>query len=158
MDPVMPFFLVGAGLLSLTLGLVFLWSRRTLAAERAARRAAEAQTAAKSAFIAMVSHELRTPINAILTGAESLERDRPDAALIADAGLMMRGLLNDLLDLSKIEAGRMSVEVVDNVDAIGGKLGPAPSQWQSLRPQRRAALHRTLRRSPHVPSHSSPHS
>ncbi len=113
-DPVMPFFLVGAGLLSLTLGLVFLWSRRTLAAERAARRAAEAQTAAKSAFIAMVSHELRTPINAILTGAESLERDRPDAALIADAGLMMRGLLNDLLDLSKIEAGRMSVEVVDH--------------------------------------------
>ena len=40
-----------------------------MVAERAARRAAERQTAAKSAFIAMVSHELRTPINAILNGA-----------------------------------------------------------------------------------------
>ncbi len=113
-DRILPFFLAGSALFCLNLAMVFLWSRRTLAAERAARRAAEAQTAAKSAFIAMVSHELRTPINAILTGAESLERDRPDAALIADAGLMMRGLLNDLLDLSKIEAGRMSVEVVDH--------------------------------------------
>jgi signal transduction histidine kinase len=60
--------------------MVFLWSRRTLEAERAARRAAEAQTAAKSAFIAMVSHELRTPINAIVNGAEALERDRSAGA------------------------------------------------------------------------------
>jgi signal transduction histidine kinase len=112
-DPIMPFFLAGVGLFCLTLSMVFLWSQRTLAAERAARRAAEAQTAAKSAFIAMVSHELRTPINAILNGAEALERDKSDASLIADAGLMMRTLLNDLLDLSKIEAGRMGVEVVD---------------------------------------------
>jgi signal transduction histidine kinase len=112
-DPIMPFFLAGVGLFCLTLSMVFLWSQRTLAAERAARRAAEAQTAAKSAFIAMVSHELRTPINAILNGAEALERDKSDASLIADAGLMMRTLLNDLLDLSKIEAGRMGVEIVD---------------------------------------------
>jgi signal transduction histidine kinase len=107
-------YLVGAALFCLTLAMVFLWSRRTLEAERAARRAAEAQTAAKSAFIAMVSHELRTPINAILNGAEALERDRSAGALIADAGVMMRSLLNDLLDLSKIEAGRMDVEVVDH--------------------------------------------
>ena len=113
-DPIMPFFLAGVGLFCLTLAMVFLWSQRTLAAERAARRAAEAQTAAKSAFIAMVSHELRTPINAILNGAEALERDKSDASLIADAGLMMRALLNDLLDLSKIEAGRMGVEIVDH--------------------------------------------
>ena len=118
-DPVMPFFTAGVGLFCLTVALVFLWSRRTLEAERAARRAAEAQTAAKSAFVAMVSHELRTPINAILNGAEALEDGRPgaaaaDASLIADAGMMMRALLNDLLDLSKIEAGRMGVEVVDH--------------------------------------------
>lgn len=116
-DPIWPFFLAGVGLFCLTLSMVFLWSQRTLAAERAARRAAEAQTAAKSAFIAMVSHELRTPINAILNGAEALERDGQgagaDASLIADAGAMMRTLLNDLLDLSKIEAGRMGVEFVD---------------------------------------------
>ncbi|WP_454716393.1 ATP-binding protein [Caulobacter segnis] len=113
-DPIWPFFLAGVGLFCLTLSMVFLWSQRTLAAERAARRAAEAQTAAKSAFIAMVSHELRTPINAILNGAEALERDKSGASLIADAGAMMRTLLNDLLDLSKIEAGRMGVEIVDH--------------------------------------------
>ncbi|PHY21372.1 response regulator [Caulobacter sp. BP25] len=117
-DPFLPHFLIGVGLFCLTVSLTFLWSRRTLLAERAARRAAEAQTAAKSAFIAMVSHELRTPINAIVNGAASLdaasEADRSAAALIADAGLMMRAQLNDLLDLSKIEAGRMGVEVVDH--------------------------------------------
>jgi len=111
-NPVTVFFLVGCGLFCMTLSMVFLWSERTMAAERAARRAAERQTAAKSAFIAMVSHELRTPINAILNGASALDREG-SAALVTDAGVMMRALLNDLLDLSKLEAGRMGVEVVD---------------------------------------------
>ncbi|WP_419317213.1 ATP-binding protein [Caulobacter sp. ErkDOM-E] len=116
-DPVTPYFLIGAGLLSLVLGMVFTWSQRAMQAERSARLAAEAQTAAKSAFVAMVSHELRTPINALLNGAAMLERqngaDRGAARLIADAGDMMKTLLNDLLDYSKIEAGRMGVEIVD---------------------------------------------
>ncbi|EJL34439.1 signal transduction histidine kinase [Caulobacter sp. AP07] len=118
-DPVTPYFLIGVSLFSLVLGLVFAWSRRTFEAERAARRAAEAQTAAKSAFVAMVSHELRTPLGAILSGAGDLSRDdggalaRDKAALIADAGAMMRSLLDDLLDYSKIEAGQMSVETLD---------------------------------------------
>ena len=116
-DPVTPYFLLGAALLTLVLGMVFTWSRRAMQAERSARLAAEAQTAAKSAFVAMVSHELRTPINALLNGAATLERqegaDRGAARLIADAGAMMKTLLNDLLDYSKIEAGRMGVEVVD---------------------------------------------
>ncbi|NQE64197.1 Sensor histidine kinase/response regulator [Caulobacter sp. RHG1] len=120
-DPILPFFLAGGGLFCLTLSMVFLWSRRAMEAERRARRAAEAQIAAKSAFVAMVSHELRTPINAIVNGAAALEHaegrsgetDRTAAVLIRDAGLMMRTLLTDLLDLSKIEAGRMGVEVVD---------------------------------------------
>jgi signal transduction histidine kinase/CheY-like chemotaxis protein len=118
-DRMAPYYVVGVGLFTLVVGLVFAWSHRTFAAERAARRIAEAQTAAKSAFIAMVSHELRTPLGAILSGAADLARDAADArtkdkgALIADAGAMMRSLLNDLLDHSKIEAGRMSVEVLD---------------------------------------------
>lgn len=116
-DAFLPPLILGVGLFCLTTTMTFLWSRRTLLAEREARRAAEAQTAAKSAFIAMVSHELRTPINAIVNSAGALEgvseADRSAAALIADAGLMMRAQLNDLLDLSKIEAGRMGVEVVD---------------------------------------------
>lgn len=80
------------------------------------RHEAEEAVAAKSAFVAMISHELRTPISAILAGASRLHSDVPDAKskvqaqLIADAGGMMRGLLNDLLDFSRLEAGRMSVE------------------------------------------------
>ena len=125
-EPVVP-FLIGCGLFCLTLSMVFLWSERTMAAERAARRAAERQTAAKSAFIAMVSHELRTPINAILNGASALEREG-SAALVTDAGVMMRALLNDLLDLSKIEAGRMGVEVVDyDLPAV---VGDAVEFWR----------------------------
>lgn len=80
------------------------------------RHEAEEAVAAKSAFVAMISHELRTPISAILAGAARLHSDVPDASskvhaqLIADAGGLMRTLLNDLLDFSRLEAGRMSVE------------------------------------------------
>jgi signal transduction histidine kinase/CheY-like chemotaxis protein len=80
------------------------------------RHEAEEAVAAKSAFVAMISHELRTPISAILAGAARLHADAPDAAsrthaqLIGDAGGMMRTLLNDLLDLSRLDAGRMAVE------------------------------------------------
>ncbi|WP_374575132.1 ATP-binding protein [Phenylobacterium sp.] len=84
------------------------------------RLQAESAVGAKSAFIAMVSHELRTPISAILAGAESIQNAphapldlRANAALIAESGRMMRSLLGDLLDLSKIEAGRMGVENID---------------------------------------------
>jgi len=80
------------------------------------RHEAEEAVAAKSAFVAMVSHDLRTPISAILAGAARLHSEVPDssskihAQLIADAGGLMRTLLNDLLDFSRLEAGRMSVE------------------------------------------------
>ncbi|MET3664345.1 ATP-binding protein [Caulobacter sp. 1776] len=80
------------------------------------RHEAEEAVAAKSAFVAMISHELRTPISAILAGAARLHSDVPEASskvhaqLIADAGGLMRTLLNDLLDFSRLEAGRMSVE------------------------------------------------
>ncbi len=79
------------------------------------RREAESATAAKSAFIAMVSHELRTPISGVLAASSDLEQaDIPEvrerAALVADSARLMRTLLNDLLDLAKIDAGRMTVE------------------------------------------------
>jgi signal transduction histidine kinase/CheY-like chemotaxis protein len=80
------------------------------------REEAESATAAKGTFIAVVSHELRTPITAIQAGAAAVEKASPDpavrskAALIAQAGRMMRTLLDDLLDASKIEAGQMTVE------------------------------------------------
>jgi signal transduction histidine kinase/ActR/RegA family two-component response regulator len=93
-------------------------AQMSASAEADHRRAeAEAAVEAKSAYLAMISHELRTPISAILAGATELERTAPgqgraQARLIKGAGQMMRGLLDDLLDLSKIEVGRMEVENV----------------------------------------------
>jgi len=99
-------------------------SGRMMAAEEAAlalareeRGRAEVATAAKTAFVSTVSHELRTPMSAILAGAAALEAradgpSRGHAALISDAGGMMRKLLDDLLDLSKIEAGKLDVETI----------------------------------------------
>jgi signal transduction histidine kinase/CheY-like chemotaxis protein len=92
-------------------------SRDLILRSEEARAAAEAATAAKSSFVAMVSHELRTPMSGILASAAELQADaqsarsRNNAALVTQAGEMMRALLNDLLDLSKIEAGRLDVEI-----------------------------------------------
>jgi len=78
------------------------------------RMEAEAATQAKSAYVAMISHELRTPISAILAGAAESERaGHAPARLIGDAGRMMTTLLDDMLDLSKLEAGHMQVETLD---------------------------------------------
>jgi signal transduction histidine kinase/CheY-like chemotaxis protein len=90
-----------------------------LISESAARARAEAADAAKSAFVAMVSHELRTPISAIMAGAVeagrtgSAEGRQSNLDLITSSTRMMRTLLDDLLDLSKIEAGKMGTEVTD---------------------------------------------
>ncbi len=83
------------------------------------RQDAERAMEGRGAFLAAVGHDLRTPISAILTGAAELERaagdgsSRAQARLITDAGVMMKALLDDLLDHAKLEAGRMTVDVVD---------------------------------------------
>ena len=82
-----------------------------------AREVAEASTQAKSAFLAVMSHELRTPLNGIL-GLADLARARDTKAAerkeylsqLADCAHSLADILNDILDLSKIEAGRMEIE------------------------------------------------
>lgn len=86
---------------------------------QAAKTAAESASAAKSGFLAMISHEIRTPLNGVLGMATALtESDLPGeqhemAEVIQSCGLSLLELLNDLLDLSKIEADKMEVEARD---------------------------------------------
>jgi signal transduction histidine kinase len=85
----------------------------------ARRREAERAVAVRTAFFAAVGHDLRTPLSAILTGGIELERTaatgaaRSHAALISQAGLLMKALLDDLLDHAKLDAGRMSIVAED---------------------------------------------
>jgi signal transduction histidine kinase/DNA-binding NarL/FixJ family response regulator/HPt (histidine-containing phosphotransfer) domain-containing protein len=92
---------------------------RTQRELEAAKERADAANAAKSAFVAAVSHELRNPLNSIIGLADlDLAADPPvqireDLEVILSSGKLLLGLVNDLLDLSKIEAGRMEFESVD---------------------------------------------
>ncbi len=105
---------------------------------RVAKDAAEQANSAKSSFLANMSHELRTPLNAILGYSEMLREEAedlgqgdfvPDLKKIHSAGKHLLGLINDVLDLSKIEAGRMElylepVEVRQLVDDVASTVLP----------------------------------
>ncbi|MBL51975.1 MAG: hypothetical protein CMG57_08475 [Candidatus Marinimicrobia bacterium] len=97
------------------------------------QKAAEAANEAKSTFLANMSHELRTPLNAIIGYSEMLIEDAedenedfiPDLDKINSSGKHLLGLINDILDLSKVESGKMELyieefslkKVIDEIEA-----------------------------------------
>ena len=105
---------------------------------RIAKEAADAANHAKSTFLANMSHELRTPMNAILGYSEMLAEEAedlghedfiPDLKKINQAGTHLLSLINDVLDLSKIEAGRMEAyaetfEIDTILDEVVGTAQP----------------------------------
>ncbi|WP_437589302.1 ATP-binding protein [Sorangium sp. So ce1000] len=95
-------------------------ARRAEEEARRAREEAVTASRAKSAFLANMSHELRTPLNSILGFAQLVERDpsladrhRENLAVICKSGEHLLGLVNDILEMAKIEAGRMTLVDVD---------------------------------------------
>ena len=110
--------------LCLTAYMIALWSGYQKALERAdadrrealaARGEAERAARVKSDFLATMSHEVRTPMNAVLGAAGLLRRTRLDGPqteyveMISSAGAVLMNVLNDVLDLSKIEAGKFQI-------------------------------------------------
>ena len=120
--------------------------KRTQAELVRARDAAEDANRTKSAFLATMSHELRTPLNAIIGYSQMLREDciGPEQSEILDdlekierSGYILLGIINDILDLSKVEAGRVQVHL-QNVDLaavlrdVSNAVGPLARQQGNL--------------------------
>jgi signal transduction histidine kinase len=102
---------------------------RAAAAERRARQRAEAADRAKSAFLATMSHELRTPLNAVIGFSELIDqqafgpiapRYKEYGGLIAKSGRHLLNIINDILDLAKLQSGKteLRLEPVDPAQGI----------------------------------------
>ncbi len=92
---------------------------------RSALEAAEAASRSKSAFLAVTSHEIRTPLNGVLGMAQAMENgtlsqvQRGRVSVIRQSGEALLEILNDILDLAKIEAGKLELETAPfEVEAV----------------------------------------
>ncbi|MEI6559755.1 MAG: ATP-binding protein [Rhodospirillaceae bacterium] len=111
---------IGAGALVfvMVLGALVLWIARLMTKHERARIDAEAANRAKSAFLAIMSHEIRTPITSIMGVSDLLSRTSPTEEqegyllVLRSATRTLLTILNDILDISKIEAGKILIEAV----------------------------------------------
>jgi len=134
-----PVQLVTLAAVAAIIGIFVTVARRQLAASRAQlhqaralanerEQAADEANRTKSAFVATVSHEIRTPLNGVLGMAQALAaedltpRQREQVAVIRKSGEALLAILNGLLDLSKIEAGKLELEAIafDLAEAVRG--------------------------------------
>ncbi len=111
--------IAGVVFLAVTSIIVMRQTQAAMAARSRARDAATSANRAKSAFLASMSHELRTPMTGImgvrdlLLAGEQPPEDRQITRMLSQSAQTLLGLLNDILDLSKIEAGRLTLEEAD---------------------------------------------
>ncbi|GIX17287.1 MAG: hypothetical protein KatS3mg119_1473 [Rhodothalassiaceae bacterium] len=118
----------------------YLYQRRMAHALEEARRRAESASQAKSAFLANISHELRTPLNAIIGFSELVakemfgplghERYREYGEAILRSGRHLLDIINNVLDLSRVEAGRM--ELNEETVPLGELVAPVTTMLQPV--------------------------
>ncbi len=110
----------------------------------AAREAARTANRAKSNFLATMSHEIRTPMNGVLGMAQLMKRDAVDPVqagrldVLIDSGEYLLSILNDILDVSKIDAGKL--EIVPAAEDLHGLLDRLVSFWAARAEERGVAL------------------